>query len=477
MLTLSIIIYLLLTLLVGFIASKFVNSSKDYALAGRRMPMFITASALFATWFGSETIIGASSEFVEKGIQGVIEDPFGASLCLILLGTFFARPLYNMNLLTLGDFFKQRYGPRVEIVAAIFMMLSYFGWTAAQFMAFGIVLNTVCGIEVGIGVIIGASIVLIYTYAGGMLAISITDFLQTIVIIVGLVAMAVTLFYKLDDWSVVIQSRPEGFFNFLPKPGVEHYLEYICAWITIGLGSLPQQDLYQRVMSADSEKTAVRACYMSGAMYLTIGFLPSIIAVMAITVYPELAARNGQEILVNAVTRHEGLFIQVLFFGALLSAIMSTASSAILASATIFAENIIKPLVNTLDEKHFLLLIRTSVVIMTFVGVLLANSNKSIYQLVGESSMLTFVALFIPLVSGLWLKQTSSLGAELSMLSGVGFWFYAQHYHMTLLGVHIPSLLVGFFASATAMLVGYLFTHSKFFTGANASKTTPDLKP
>jgi Na+/pantothenate symporter len=79
--------------------------------------------------------------------------------------------------------------------------------------------------------------------------------------------------------------------------------------------------------------------------------------------------------------------------------------------------------------------------------------------------MLTFVALFVPMVSGLWLKQTSSLGAELSILSGVGFWFYAQHYHVTFLGVHIPSLLVGFSASAIAMLIGYLFTNSKFFTG------------
>ncbi len=466
----------MLTLLVGFIAGKFINSSKDYALAGRRMPMFITASALFATWFGSETIIGASSEFVEKGVLGIIEDPFGAALCLILLGLFFARPLYKMNLLTLGDFFKQRYGPRVEIVAAVFMMLSYFGWTAAQFMAFGIVLNTVCGIDIGYGVMIGASIVLIYTYAGGMLAISITDFLQTIVIIIGLLAMAVTLFYKLDDWSVVINNQPAGFFDFFPKPSVEHYLEYFCAWITIGLGSLPQQDLFQRVMSANSDKTAVRACYVGGAMYLTIGLLPSIIALMAVTVYPELADRNGQEILVNAVTKHEGLFIQVLFFGALLSAIMSTASSSILASATILAENIIKPLVNKLDEKHFLMLIRLSVVMMTFIGVLLANSNKSIYQLVGESSMLTMVSLFVPYVAGLWIKQANNLGAELSILVGAGFWFYAKHSPVAIMNIEIPSLLIGIAASAIAMLLGCLFTNSKFFTGLTVNKT-PDIKP
>ncbi len=467
MLIISISIYILITLLIGLIAGRFVNSSKDFAQAGRRMPMFISAAALFATWFGSETIIGASSEFVKKGLIGIIEDPFGAFLCLMLLGIFFAKPLYRMNLLTIGDLFKQRFGPRVEIIAATFIMLSYFGWTAAQFMAFGIVLNIVAGLDVWMGIAIGGAIVLIYTYSGGMLAISVTDFLQTIVIVVGLVSMAIALLMKLDDWTVVFTNQAPGFFNFFPEPKLDHYLEYICAWITLGLGSLPSQDLFQRVMSADSEKTAVRSCYLGATMYLTIGLLPAFIALVAVAVYPELAAKDGQHILISAVTMHEGLMIKVLFFGALLSGVMSTSSSSILASATIFAENIVKPVVKQLDEKHFLLLIRISVIIMTIIGVILANSSKSIYHLVGESSMLTLVSLFVPYVSGLWIKQSNSLGAELSIFAGAGAWFWAKSFHLHLMGVEIPALLVGFFASLVGMILGCMFANSRFFTGSN----------
>ena len=102
----SIIIYLVITLLIGFWASRKVNNTKDFVVAGRQLPTYMAAAALFATWFGSETIMGASSEFVEHGLIGVIEDPFGAALCLILVGAFYARPLYRMNILTFNDFFK-----------------------------------------------------------------------------------------------------------------------------------------------------------------------------------------------------------------------------------------------------------------------------------------------------------------------------------------------------------------------------------
>lgn len=456
MLVASIIIYLLLTLTIGLLAGKFIKNTRDFALAGRKMPVFVSAAALFATWFGAETVFGASSEFVEHGLLGIIEDPFGAALCLILLGLLFARPLYKFDLLTMSDFFKQKFGSRVELIAALFMMISYFGWTTAQLLAFAIVLNTVAGLPINIGILIAAAVVLIYTYSGGMLAVSITDFVQTIVIIGGLLFIAITLFFKLENPSLVISAQPQGFFDFFPKPNLEEYLKYICAWLTIGLGSIPQQDVFQRIMSAKSERTAVQACYLGGFLYLTVGLLPPIIALIALQVYPDLSLRSGQEILVNAVMQHGDIWIQILFFGALLSAIMSTASGSILASATTLAENIIKPLLPQLDEKHFLFVMRLSVILMTAVGVLLANSGKSIYEMVGESSVLSLVSLFVPLVAGLWWKKSTALGAELSILAGVGFWYYAENFPVTLIDAHVPSLLIGTIASAVAMVFGSL---------------------
>ena len=141
MLITFILLYLGLTLLIGWWASRKVTTTQDYVIAGRRLPLLIAASALFATWFGSETILGASAAFVEGGLLGVIEDPFGAALCLILVGMFFARPLYRLNILTFNDFFRIRFGRASELISAFFMIPSYFGWIAAQLVAMAIVFN------------------------------------------------------------------------------------------------------------------------------------------------------------------------------------------------------------------------------------------------------------------------------------------------------------------------------------------------
>src|SRR3982751_804936 len=132
-------------------------------LAGRSLPILLSSSALFATWFGSETVFGASSEFLRGGLYAVIEDPFGAALCLLLFGLFFARKLYSMNLLTLGDFFKVRYDRKTELVASVFLAPPYLGYIAAQLVAMGLILNAVTGLELWWSVVASSLVVTIYT--------------------------------------------------------------------------------------------------------------------------------------------------------------------------------------------------------------------------------------------------------------------------------------------------------------------------
>jgi Na+/proline symporter len=106
--------YMLVTIIIGWWAGRKVKTAADFAVAGKQLPMFVAACALFATWFGSETVMGASSRFVDEGVQGIIEDPFGAALCLILAGILLAKPLYKLNLLTFSDFFKLRFNKKTE---------------------------------------------------------------------------------------------------------------------------------------------------------------------------------------------------------------------------------------------------------------------------------------------------------------------------------------------------------------------------
>lgn len=452
MLIAAVICYLILTMAVGVWSSRWIKNPKDFVLAGRQLPLFLSASALFATWFGSETIFGASSEYLEHGLLGVIEDPFGGALCLILFGIIYLKPIYRMNVLTLGDVYKQIFGPKVELNASIFMVPAYFGYVAAQLVALGLVLGAVSGISLEKGIIISSFIVLFYTFLGGMWAISITDFVQTIVIVVGLTWVAIMVNNEAGGFMNIVNAAPEGSFTFLPSPNPKAWLHYLGAWAILGLGSIPSQDIYQRVMSAKSEKVARISLFLAAGFYLSFGLFPLFIALGAKVLYPELYLENPQMLLPEMVLQHGGLAIQIIFFGALLSAIMSTTSSGLLAPAAILTENIIKPAFkNKLTETQMLWVLRINVALVAIIASLFAFWKANIYELVAEASMLLLVSLFVPLTAGLYWKKASRTGALWSI------WWGMAAYLFLVLGFYdsyIPDHLAALAVSAGGMIIG-----------------------
>ncbi|MBS1542501.1 MAG: sodium:solute symporter family protein [Bacteroidetes bacterium] len=465
----SIILYLIATVLVGYWAARRVKTSGDFMLAGRSLPVLLSSAALFATWFGSETVFGASSEFLKGGLYSVIEDPFGAALCLVLFGLFFARKLYNMNLLTLGDFFKVRFGARAELIASIFLAPPYAGYIAAQLVAMGLILHVVTGLAVWQGVLISAGVVTFYTYVGGMWAISITDFIQSIIIILGLLVLAVVLSDKAGGVMKVIHDVPPENFRFLPAPEWKEVTSYLAAWSVLGLGSIPSQDVFQRAMSSGSARTAVRSCYYAAILYLTVAMLPLFISLCTRQLYPDFVNGDTQLSLPNMVLSHTSLGIQVLFFGSLLSAIMSTTSSAILAPAAIFSENLIRPLMKTkLSDERMLLLTRLSVLLFSGVATVMACMRSNIYDLVGESSILSLVTLFAALVLGLYWKKASSAGAILSMVAGCLAWIVFEFVIATGMPALVPATLI----SIISMVLGSLF-----WPGNGGSQLSASSKP
>ncbi|WP_057936552.1 sodium:solute symporter family protein [Algoriphagus resistens] len=457
MLLTAIIIYLALTILIGAWASKFVKGSNDFVLAGRSLPLFLSASALFATWFGSETIFGASSVYLEEGLQGVIEDPFGGALCLVLFGMFYLRPMYRMGVLTIGDVFKKIYGKQVEFLSTVFMVPVFFGYVAAQLVALSLILGTVTGLSMAEGIFLSAGIVVIYTFLGGMWAISITDFIQTLLIVFGLVVVAVVVGKEAGGVGVILDSAPTESFQFFPGPGLNSWINYFGAWVILGLGSIPSQDIYQRVMSSKSEKVAVQSTYLAGGFYLTFGLLPLFIALGAKALYPELYLENKQMLLPSMVLAHGGLPVQIIFFGALISAIMSTASSGVLAPAALISENLMKPFFKEkLKDRHLLWILRINVLVVAVVSVMMALQDSNIYELVSGASILLLVSLFIPLTTGLYWDKSSKAGAVLSMVTGMLVYLVVDK-----LEPEISSHLYGLLASALAMFAGSLLFPNK----------------
>lgn len=454
MLTLFVIGYIAVTLGIGFWYSRRVKTSSDFVSAGRNLSLVLNSFALFALWYGSETIFGASSVFMEEGVLGVIEDPFGAALCLILFSLIFARKLYRMNLLTLGDLFRNKYGRNVEVISSLFMIISFFGYIAAQLVALGILINTITGLNTTWGIILSAAIVGTYTVVGGMWAISVTDFFQSVVIILGLSWVTYTLIHAAGGLPTVIQSAPPGFYTFTPKNTFIEWIKYFSAWSVIGLGSLASQDIFQRMNAAKSERSAVLAGYLGGVLYFLFALLPLIMVLCIRILYPDMQLTDTQRSIPEVIFLHSSMPVQILLYGALISAIFSTCSGAILAPSSLMAENVIRPVFgDRINEKRFLLLLKISVISITAIGLAMALSRKNIYELVGESSILGLVSMLVPMSAALFWKRANARGAVASMVLGFTAWALAEHVIRT----EVPALFWGLLASLAGLISGTMF--------------------
>src|SRR6187200_3576366 len=112
-------LYLIVSIAIGLYAATKVKNSADFVVAGRHLPLPFIVATVFATWFGSETVLGIPAKFLNEGLKGVVADPFGSSMCLVLVGLFFARPLYRLNLITIGDYYRKRYSRPVEMLTTL----------------------------------------------------------------------------------------------------------------------------------------------------------------------------------------------------------------------------------------------------------------------------------------------------------------------------------------------------------------------
>lgn len=456
-------LYLIVSVGIGVYAATRVKNTADYALAGRSLPLFVIVATTFATWFGSETVLGIPSKFVEGGFRNTVEDPFGAGLCLILVGMFFARKLYKMDLLTIGDFYRRRYGRGVEIFSSIVILISYLGWVAAQITALGLVFNLLSagGISVAWGMALGTVIVLVYTLFGGMWSVALTDTFQMVIIIVGLSLIAFFAADKAGGAGRVIEyAQSREMFRFFPDGGVREWLFWTGAAITIMIGSIPQQDVFQRVMSAKDADTSVRGPIIGGISYMVFALVPIFIGLSAFLVMPDAAnallKEDSQKILPTLVMEHMPVWLQVAFFGALLAAIMSTASATLLAPSTTFVENVLKNFVE-MNDKQKLRNMRLTVVVFTACVLIysIIMEGTPIYELVSKAYQFPVVGAFWPLVCGLYWRRSTTQGAVWSIVLGVGTWAFLE---FTPLGQAFPPVLGGFLMAAVGMFGGSLLS-------------------
>ena len=456
-----ILLYLAASIGIGLYAATRVRGAADYAVAGRRFGTPVVAATVFATWFGAETVLGIPATFFKEGLRGVVADPFAAVACLLVVGLVFARPLFRIDALTLGDYFRARYDRPAELVLSLCIAYSYLGWIAAQFVALGLAFSLLSGgaIDAQWGIALGAVIVLVYTMAGGMWSVALTDFFQAVVIVLGMLYVAWIVADLAGGSARVLESaRAAGRLAALPEADARSILAWVSAALVIVLGSIPQQDVFQRIRSSRDATTAVRATILGGAIYLAIAAIPMFLVSAAALIDPPVVARligeDYQRILPTLILERTPLAVQVLFFGALLSAILSTAGGALLAPAVALAENVIRPVVKPRDDRALLWTMRLTVAGLAAVVLAMAlASNQSIYQLVNDSGKVVLVSSFVPLAAGLFWKRASARGAHASIAAGLAAWLILE---AAAPDGMLPPALAGLAASLAGMVAGSL---------------------
>jgi SSS family solute:Na+ symporter len=457
-----VVIYLLITIGIGLYAAKRVKNTADFAIAGRHLPLVMIVTTTFATWFGSETVLGIPAKFVNGGLNSVVEDPFGAGTCLILVGLFFAGKLYRMTLLTISDYYRERFGKTVEIACSLIIMLSYLGWVSAQVTALGLVFNLLSAgaISIPVGMVIGVVSILAYTLFGGMWSVAITDFMQMIILVVGLAVIAVFAGNLAGGADKVVRlAMSKDLFKFWPEPSFKDMIFFFAAAITMMLGSIPQQDVFQRVMSANSESAATKGPVIGGICYILFAFVPMFLVASALIIMPEQTAAllkdDPQKVLPTLVLEKMPFIMQVLFFGALLSAIKSTASATLLAPSVTFVENIWRQFKPHMGDKQELRTMRITVLVFSTLVLIYAivMQGTPIYEMVSGAYQVTLVGAFVPLVFGLYWKKATTQGAIFSIVLGMLTWLL---FMVTRAGEQFPGQLAGLLAGLVGMVMGSL---------------------
>ena len=463
-----VILYLVLSIGIGLYAATKVHSASDYITAGRALPMVVVVAMVFATWFGAETVLGIPATFLDENLGGTISDPFGAALALILFGLFFARPLYRMKLLTLGDFFRQRYNRPVEVVISSAIALSYLGWVSAQVVALGLVFNVLSSnaITQQEGILIGAAVVLLYTLFGGMWSVALTTLVQMTVIVVGLlwIATLVSDMPAVGGIAPVIEhAAAAGKFEFWPPLEWAAIVTFVAGLLTMGLGSIPQQDVFQRSNSGKTERVAVWGTVIGGALYFLFAAVPIYLTYSATLVDPAMTATlladDAQLVLPTFVKTHLPFYAQIIFYGALLSVIMSTASGTLLAPSVTISENIIKEFMphHRMSQEKLLWITRSVVVAFALLVVAYSlwslESETSIHEMVANAYKVTLACAFVPLVAGLYWKRATNTGAGLSILSGFVVWVAME---LVAPDAALPPQFAGLIASTFGMIAGSL---------------------
>jgi SSS family solute:Na+ symporter len=444
----TIVIYFIAMLLVGYIASKkYITNISDFLVAGRKFPWYMVAAGLLATFVGAGSSMGVAGLGFKLGIAGAwYLIPFGISI--ISFAFILSRKLAALRQFTVGDILELRYAPATRVISGFWIVIMYFMITAAQIVGMGTIINVILKWPLLHSMIISTAVFVIYTILGGLWAVTLTDFIQAIIMLIG--------FYILGP--ILSVSAAGGFSGIEAKLGPQYLsMTNIPGLLLLGFCSLfflqwVAQDAYQRMFAAKDPKTAYIACLVTGVVVLFLGFGAALVGTSAHALFPDLKPEA------SAVTMILKVFpspINAIVTCALIAVIMSTADSVLLVSAMSvtrdFYQRFIKP---NASDAQMILVTRVATAIAAIGALLVAIKFTFILKILIYAISI-YIAAFVPVVlAAFYWKRVTTTGAIVSMLVG--------GVSVLLIMFNVPKLevpaLIGLPISALVLIIVSLLT-------------------
>ena len=440
-------LYMVLMIGVGIYASGRNHSVSDFMVAGRSLPIWLCSMTVMATWFGGAMMLGGAGAAYDDGMMGVIEDPWGGALALLLIGLFFARMFRRLRMTTVVDFMEQRFGKTASYGIVITSLFANTVWVGAMLVAFGVVFESLTSIPLEAGIIGGAIVIFIYTAVGGMWAVAMTDFVQMLIIMIGLLVLLVVVLIDVGGWGAISPQLPEHTFRMLPFQNTgEQWLNYLRAWTIIGVVDISAQTLFQRVSAAKDERVAQNSFYIGGVGYLVFGMIPVMLGIIGSVTMPELAA--SEQIIPAMAIQHLHPAAIAIFVGAMLAAIMSSADSALLANASVLARNVLPLVVRNPSSRLTLIVARWAIPVSGLVAIVIAMKIQVVFDLMVNANILGLAAMIVPFIMGVWWPKANRTGALSAMAAGITAWLATLY-----LAPELPADFIGLGACLVTMLV------------------------
>lgn len=415
---LGVVVYVLAQFAIGAWVSRRMTGEADYILAGRRLGVALVTFSVFATYFGAEAIVATGGAVYEKGLAGALVDPIAYASAILISGLFFARLLWSRGLTTFADLFRERYSPGVERLVVIVLLPGSIIWAAAQVRAFGQVMSANSSLGLLTAITLAAVLVGAYSVVGGLLADAVTDTIQGVAVLIGLIILGAMVAGHMGGVTAglaQVQSEKLSLIDF--NEGPLQLLEKCAVPIC---GTIVAVELISRFLGARSANVAMLGTSIGGAIYIVIGCIPIFLGLMGPIVMPGLDETE------QVVARLAEVFLpgvlHIAFVGAIVSAILSTVHTALHAPAAQISHNILVRVLPGITDRGKLWSVRLTVLALACVAYAIAALSHGIHELVETASAFGSAGVFVATLLGTFTRIGGPASAYGAIVTGLVVW-------------------------------------------------------